>query len=166
MCFAMLVLMWSMIAASVVDLPEPVVPVNRMIPRSSSASSLITGGSSSSSIVLIWIGIARQTIDDRAALAEGVDAEAREARDGVGEVDLVLGAELGQLGLVGEHVGDEALHDGGRQLLASLERLQPSMAADHRACGNLQVEVRALQLDELAQGLIEIEHPPLIGRGR
>ena len=33
------VLMWSIIAASVVDLPEPVVPVTRMMPRSSSASS-------------------------------------------------------------------------------------------------------------------------------
>ena len=30
--------MWSIIAASVVDLPEPVVPVSRMMPRSSSAS--------------------------------------------------------------------------------------------------------------------------------
>ena len=27
--------MWSTIAASVVDLPEPVVPVTRMIPRGS-----------------------------------------------------------------------------------------------------------------------------------
>ena len=32
-------LMWSIIAASVVDLPEPVVPVSSTIPRSSSASS-------------------------------------------------------------------------------------------------------------------------------
>ena len=53
--------MWSIIAASVVDLPEPVVPVSSTIPRSSSARSLITGGSESSSIVLIWCGIARQT---------------------------------------------------------------------------------------------------------
>ena len=53
--------MWSIIAASVVDLPEPVVPVSRISPRSSSAMSGITGGSSSSSAVLIWKGIARQT---------------------------------------------------------------------------------------------------------
>ena len=38
-------LMWSIIAASVVDLPEPVVPVSSTIPRSSSASSRMTGGS-------------------------------------------------------------------------------------------------------------------------
>ena len=53
--------MWSIIDASVVDLPEPVVPVSRISPRSSSASSEITGGSASSATVLIWKGIARQT---------------------------------------------------------------------------------------------------------
>ena len=63
MCLRAVVLIRSIIAASVVDLPEPVVPVRRMIPRSSSASSLITGGSSSSSTVLIVNGIARQTIE-------------------------------------------------------------------------------------------------------
>ena len=51
MCRALVSLMWSMIAASVVDLPEPVVPVSRIRPRSSSAISPITGGSPSSSIV-------------------------------------------------------------------------------------------------------------------
>ena len=54
--------MWSTIAASVVDLPEPVVPVSRMIPRCSSASVRITGGRPRSSIVRTWNGIARQTI--------------------------------------------------------------------------------------------------------
>ena len=53
--------MWSIIAASVVDLPEPVVPVSRTMPRSSSASSRMTGGSWSSSTVLIETGIARMT---------------------------------------------------------------------------------------------------------
>ena len=51
----------SIIAASVVDLPEPVVPVTRMMPRSSIASSEITGGRASSSTVRIVCGIARQT---------------------------------------------------------------------------------------------------------
>ena len=56
-------LMWSIIAASVVDLPEPVVPVSRTMPRSSSASSRMTGGSASSSIVRMRAGIARMTSD-------------------------------------------------------------------------------------------------------
>ncbi len=51
------------IAASVVDLPEPVVPVSRITPRSSSASWSITSGSISSSLVLITNGIARKTIE-------------------------------------------------------------------------------------------------------
>jgi hypothetical protein len=53
----------SIIAASVVDLPEPVVPVTRMIPRSSCASSLMTGGRLSSSVVRMLNGIERQTIE-------------------------------------------------------------------------------------------------------
>jgi hypothetical protein len=53
--------MWSIIAASVVDLPEPVVPVRRIRPRSSSAISSITGGSRSSEARLISKGIERQT---------------------------------------------------------------------------------------------------------
>ncbi len=63
MCFAVVVLMRSIMAARVVDLPEPVVPVSRITPRSSSAMSLITGGSMSSSTLLILKGIARQTIE-------------------------------------------------------------------------------------------------------
>ena len=61
MCFVIVRLMWSIIAASVVDLPEPVVPVSRMIPRSSSASFVITGGSSRSSTDLMLTGMARMT---------------------------------------------------------------------------------------------------------
>ena len=63
MCFAWERLIWSIIAASVVDLPDPVVPVRRTIPRSSSAISEMTGGSSRSSIDLISGEIARQTIE-------------------------------------------------------------------------------------------------------
>ena len=61
MCLCCEALMRSIIAASVVDFPEPVVPVTRMIPRSSSASSPITGGSWSCSTVLISCGIVRMT---------------------------------------------------------------------------------------------------------
>ena len=50
MCFEWKRLIWSIIAASVEDLPEPVVPVTRMIPRSSSAISEMTSGRPSCSI--------------------------------------------------------------------------------------------------------------------
>ena len=55
--------MWSIIAASVVDLPEPVVPVSSTIPRCSSASVRITSGRPRSSIVRTWKGIARSAIE-------------------------------------------------------------------------------------------------------
>ena len=55
--------MWSIIAASVVLLPEPVVPVTRTIPRCSSASVRTTSGRPRSSIERMSKGIARQTIE-------------------------------------------------------------------------------------------------------
>jgi hypothetical protein len=63
MCLDPVSFISSIIAASVVDLPEPVVPVTRMIPRSSWASSLMTGGRLSSSIVRMLNGIERQTTE-------------------------------------------------------------------------------------------------------
>ena len=63
MCRGLVSLIWSIIAASVVDFPEPVVPVSRISPRSSSASSVITGGSPSSSSVRTANGIKRATIE-------------------------------------------------------------------------------------------------------
>src|SRR3954471_24155658 len=61
MCLAAVRLTWSMIAASVELLPEPVVPVRRMIPRSSSATSPTTVGSPSCSIERISWGTERST---------------------------------------------------------------------------------------------------------
>ena len=55
--------MWLMIAASVVDLPEPVVPVSRIKPRSSSAICSIACGSPSSWTVRTVKGITRATIE-------------------------------------------------------------------------------------------------------
>ena len=63
MCRDLLTLTWSIIAASVVDLPEPVVPVRRISPRSSSAISVITGGRPSWSTVRTSNGITRATIE-------------------------------------------------------------------------------------------------------
>ena len=118
--------MWSIIAASVVDLPEPVVPVSRMIPRSSSASWEMTGGRLSSSTVRIECGIARRRAQ-RAALAKGVDAEARDARDRVREVDLVLAGELLELHRIVQHRVRRGLGVlGGQRSGPSIGRRSPS----------------------------------------
>src|SRR5207245_4616912 len=67
---ALPILMWSarvaltrsMMAARVVDLPEPVVPVTSTKPRCSSQILLITGGRFSSSEVRIFVGMTRRTM--------------------------------------------------------------------------------------------------------
>ncbi len=100
MCLLIVTLMWSIIAASVVDLPEPVVPVSRMIPRSSSARSRTTEGSASSSMLEILAGMARQASEMSPALAERVDAKAGDIGDFEGEVHLMLLGELLQLDLI------------------------------------------------------------------
>ena len=62
-CLCIVRLMWSTIAPSVVLFPEPVVPVTRMMPRSSSARALIAGGRLSSCDSGTLNGTARMTSD-------------------------------------------------------------------------------------------------------
>jgi hypothetical protein len=55
--------MCSIMAASVVDFPQPVVPVTRITPRSSSANLRMTSGSPRSLSERIAYGTTRKTID-------------------------------------------------------------------------------------------------------
>ena len=61
MCTERFVFTWSMIDASVVDLPDPVGPVTSTRPRGRSASGATTGGRPRSSSSRISIGMARRT---------------------------------------------------------------------------------------------------------
>ena len=100
--------MWSIIAASVVDLPEPVGPVTSTSPRGRSARYLQTFGQAQ---LLHRRDRERDDAEDRAhrvALLEDVRAEARHARDAVGEVELELGLEAPAL-LLGEQGQDHLL---------------------------------------------------------
>ena len=101
-------LIWSIIAASVDDLPEPVVPVRRMILRSSSAISEITFGRPSWSIVLISCGTARKTSELTPRCWKALTRKGQ-AGHAEGEVDLVLLGELRELVLVREQAGQHAL---------------------------------------------------------
>ena len=94
---------------------------------------------------------------DGAALAEGVDAEARQALHGVGEVDLVLGLELGDLGRVVEHPAQDAARCPRAAALGALDRREMAVQADQRRRGDLEVEVGALVGDEVVEGFVEIE---------
>ena len=153
--------MWSIIAASVVDLPEPVVPVSRMIPRSSSASSRMTAGSASSSIVLIAERDRAADDRDRAALAEGVDAEAREPVERVGEVDLVLLRELLALrGLRQERLASGVVGIGRASSCSQpgrSARASPS-TANERAVAGLDVQVGTTACDQCVECLVDVEH--------
>ena len=88
-------LMWLTIAASVVDLPEPVGPVTSTTPRGWSAISAKILGAFRSSSDRIFDGMVRITAAGAALLHEGVDAEAREVGNREREVALeVLLVEL------------------------------------------------------------------------
>ena len=98
---------------------------------------------------------------NRAALAERVDAEARQVGHRVGEVDLVVGVERRHLlGVAGEHLAQHSLRVGRRQRVrVLLERLELAAEPRHRSRRHLHVKVRALVVDDVLERLMEIEHP-------
>jgi hypothetical protein len=110
----------------------------------------------------------RDRADDerhRPALAEGVDAEARDARDRVGEVDLVLLLELTELVGVVEHLVDRAERVLAGERGGALEAAHGAVDAHDRRSGDLEVQVGAAGLDEAAEAVVEIEgHAQRIGR--
>ena len=96
-------LTWSIIAASVVLLPLPVVPVTRTSPRSSSAD---FAEHRRQQQVVDRQDLRRDDAEHhahRAALLEDVDAEAAEPGDAVREVDFLRLGEL--VALLGRHHG-------------------------------------------------------------
>jgi hypothetical protein len=99
----------------------------------------------------------------RAPLVGGVDAEAGEPGNPEGQVDLVLGLELGAQPVVAEKPVNKRTGDAGLERRRVRERPQEPVDPDHRRRGDLEVEVRALRLDEVAQGRLEVEHEGRIG---
>ena len=120
----------SIIAASVVDLPEPVGPVTSTSPRGLSHSLLTTGGSPSWSNVLISNGIRRKTAARGAALVEDVGAEAGQALQTEGEVEFEVFFEAVLLRVGHDAVGQ--LLGFGRRHLRQVERHQVSVHANLR----------------------------------
>ena len=149
MCSCRFLLISSIIAASDVDLPEPVGPVTSTKPRGFFMMSWITGGRPSWSTDLISDGIRRNARADRGALHVGVDPEAPEPGHRVGEVDLPLLLEPLALVVRKDRVDDVA---GvlGRERRVALERTQLAAHADHRRRADGQVEVRRVQLDDFS----------------
>ena len=98
----------------------------------------------------------------RGALHVGVDAEARVARDRVGEVELPVVLELLAL-VVGEDRVDDLARVGGRQLGIALERREAAADADHRRRPGGQVKVGRVAGDDVQEQVGEVEgHVPRI----
>ena len=90
MCFLKLALMCSIIAASVVDLPQPVEPATSTMPRGDSAIFLICSSRpSSSKLGHLGLHVAHGQAP-LAALLEQIGAEAADARHEIGEIHLAL----------------------------------------------------------------------------
>jgi len=71
---------------------------------------------------------------------------------------------LGLARLADEHGVERLLHHLCSQALAVWDGHQPAVLADHRRRGDLQMEVRALGLDQVPEGIREVErHVSLIG---
>ena len=115
MCSCRSLLILSIIAASVVDLPLPVGPVTSTRPRGRSASDPRTAGSPRSSNDADLLGNEAVDRADGAALVEQVAAEARQPADAEREVELERFLEALLL-RVGQHAVDQLLGLGRLQL--------------------------------------------------
>ena len=121
MCSSRVSLISSIIAASVVDLPEPVGPVTSTKPRGFLAK-LVDDRRQAELLDRHRLG--RDQAEggaERAALEVGVDAEAADARDRVGEVELPVGLEPLAL-RVGEDRVDDLARVGRRERRDALDR--------------------------------------------
>ena len=154
MCAVRVALMWSIIAASVVHLPLPVVPVTSTRPRSSAAIFFSTGGRPSSSMS----GSHRDDAEDHAdgaALLEDVAAEAAEPGHAVGQVDFVVVLEL--LAVSGGHHGRRhGDHVSWSSRLSSEGRRQRAADAHHREAADLEVQVGGAVVDGDFQEVVDM----------
>ena len=155
----------SMIAASDVDLPEPVGPVTRTRPRGLWTKSWQTARQAE---LVDRLDLERDQAErgaERGALEVRVDAEAGDVRDRVGEVELPVGLEPLAL-VVREDRVDDLARVGRREDWVVLERDQPTADADHRVGARGDVEVGGVALEDLEQqvGEVEVHGCPVIGR--
>ena len=91
---------------------------------------------------------------ERLALEEDVDAEAGDARDRVGEVELALDLEL--LLLLGvEHAVEQLLRILGRQRLDAVDALQVPAQTDRRGRSDRDVQVGGASGGHLLEQIVD-----------
>ena len=133
-------LIWSIMEARVVDLPEPVVPVTRIRPRLRRERSRMTSGRPSCSKAGTMPTMARMARAGVPALLERVHAETADVADADGEVEFVLFVETGLLVPV-HQVQDELFHLLGSDPLV-LETVQLAVDAESRLAADAQMQIR------------------------
>ena len=157
MWHARVALIRSMMAASVVDFPEPVGPVTSTRPWSSLVSDSIAAGRPSSSTEWIVAGISRSTAAAPFCWTRIVDAEASDAGERVGEVEIEVGLELLPL-LRARDLAHQLAHGGVVEHVPAVGRHELAAHAQARADAGHQVEIRAPQLLQPCQQLVDARH--------
>ncbi len=141
----MLAFTWSTIAASVVDLPEPVGPVTRISPRGRLVISANTFGALSSSSESTLDGNGPEGGRGAARLHERVDPEAGEVRHREAEVALEVFLVVLALG-----VAHDVVHHGVDVLVLHRRQVDPAdiaMDTNHRRQPGRHVKIGGLVLD-------------------
>src|SRR5690606_34705165 len=141
---AVVLLRWSIIDASVVDLPEPVEPTISTSPRGAMMMSFSTCGSCSSSIVGITLRIARITMPTSPRCLNTLTRKRH--------VQLQVALELRHLALVHQRIGDFLDHAGRQAGIAEGIELSLDLDVHRRAGGQEHVGGVLLrhQLQEVA----------------
>ena len=163
MCWLRVRLMWSIIAASVVVLPEPVAPVTRTRPRCSLGEPRDAGRQAELSKLGTSLRDHAERERDRAALAEAVDAEAGQALGRVGDVEVAALVELAQ-----PLRGDvrHGLERGSRLLVERrpLGQRRDRAVRAASAAGRLQVDVARAEFDRAPEEGIQVHGASLRNR--
>ena len=154
-CEQRVLLMWSIIAASVVLLPLPVVPVTSTRPRSSSEIRRSTGGSSRSSTVRIFVGMTRSTMPIVPRCWKTLTRKRPEPADAVGEVDFLRLDELVTL-LGRHHVRAHRQRVFVHQPLFFADRHEHAGDARHRIGADLDVQVGRAFGDGRAEEIVDV----------
>ena len=150
MCSARVLLISSTIAASVVDLPEPVGPVTRTRPRGFSASVWSTGGRPSSSSVWISPGTRRKAAPTEPRWKKTLTRKRATPGKRIGEVELPVELEL--LLLLGREDPVERLARRlGVERLGAVRRREAPADAEGRRRPDREMEVGGVELEHLLE---------------
>ena len=152
----MRLLMASIIAASVVDLPEPVLPVTRIMPCVCLQRFRTTGGMFSSSRVSACDGIARKYGTNAIQVPHDINSKSRDFRNLVGKVDGIIRFEVFLQATAHDFVQRVFDHVDGQFFVAE-QRERPVYAHPWWITRD-EMQVRAAFGERIFQVLVDLVH--------